>query len=404
MRKTRLAPSKGRRVFLVCGVCFIVAGGILAWRLEPAPPPSVPPAYLAFSGRLVSRLERVGVADRRVTFHLADDPPAVVWGTQWRTVKTDAGGRFLVHDAGSLRGSVVHVFVATKDSDPWTFRPVKNLMLPAQQPVELTLIDGVTVVGRVTQRGDPVKGAPLSVSFTGPPWERLHEMRQTTTDERGAFAFHHLFEDAPLRVSSRVGGLGDHAVVESRLFHTGADGTTLDVGDLEVQAGCTLAGRVLFADRIWPHPKVVVGVSALDRGGSLSTTCDAGGRFEIAGVPHGMVTVTASVEVRPARQIPGTVMPAGQPAPVVAYQLAASNRCRNPRVTTQLEGEIIRDISDLTLLLEPVDPQDLVKPWPIDASLIARFEKARNGPIAGVPPARAPFQNLDPGPQAGVVR
>jgi hypothetical protein len=382
MDKTRLAPYKGRRLFVVCGGGFVVAGTLLAWLNEPDRPPRHSAPSLAFAGRLVSRLDSVSVAGQRVIFVQAN-ASIVAPGRGWGSTRTDAQGRFHIDGGDSFRGAV-HVFVYRNEADLWSFRPVKDLMLPARQPVELELIDGVTAVGRVVRQGAPVEGARMGVTLAGPPSERFSRFSEVKSDERGAFTFHHLLEHSLFKIWSRAGALADHGVVEAQLFQTGADGMTLDLGDLEVGAGCSLAGRVVFATGVSPRPQVVVEVFAHDREGDVRAVCDEGGRFELKGVPRGSIILQLDVQL--ARHSPGVGASPSQPGAPVAYQLAASNLCRDPRSTFQLEGRIERDITGLTILVEPVDPRAHVpKSGPIDASLLARFEEARRGPITGAP-------------------
>ena len=73
------------------------------------------------------------------------------------------------------------------------------------------------------------------------------------------------------------------------------------------------------------------------------------------------------------------------------YQVSAKNKCRNPHLLDVLEGQLDRDITDLTILLEPgqdagvgrihVDRVDRVDP-----AVLADFNDAKAGPITGVPP------------------
>jgi hypothetical protein len=375
-------------MFLAGGGCFIVAGSALAiWLSEPEHPPHHPLPRVAIAGRVVSRLETVGVAGRQVMF-VRRDATVSVRNNHWGLGKTDGDGRFRIH--GDYFLGPVHVFIARHDLDPWTFRPVKNVILPTEQPVELTIIEGVTIVGRVVRRGVPVQGAPMGLSLIGPPSEQFSGFNFTETDERGKFVFRHVFEDTELRVFSHVGLLPDHGVVEPRTFRTGRDETTTDLGDLEVHVGSTLAGELIFADGNSGRPRVILSAFSPGSEGYLVASPDATGHFEFKGLPRGPVTLSAYVP--PTGQTQALAMIRAPGASGGAYQLSPKNVCRNPTLTTQLEGRIDRDIRNLTVLLEPAVTSE---PSPTAAriapSVLARFERVRAGPITGVPPPDSRF-------------
>ena len=76
------------------------------------------------------------------------------------------------------------------------------------------------------------------------------------------------------------------------------------------------------------------------------------------------------------------------------YGYSAQNRCRNPEHPSFLEGQLDRDIADLTILLDPNAQTDELRP-PLppfghfsdrDPAAIADFNDAKAGPITGVPP------------------
>ena len=70
------------------------------------------------------------------------------------------------------------------------------------------------------------------------------------------------------------------------------------------------------------------------------------------------------------------------------YRLSDKNRCLNPYGSYRLMGRLDRDITDLTILLEPgVQPErQFASPRQLDQTALADFEDAKAGPIMGVPP------------------
>ena len=71
------------------------------------------------------------------------------------------------------------------------------------------------------------------------------------------------------------------------------------------------------------------------------------------------------------------------------YRLSPRNKCLDPTFPNRLQGMVDRDITDLTILLEPgKTPIESLKATP---ALLADFNKARAGPIMGVPPGDFPM-------------
>ncbi len=62
------------------------------------------------------------------------------------------------------------------------------------------------------------------------------------------------------------------------------------------------------------------------------------------------------------------------------------NRCVNPAQPELIEGQVDRDITNLTILVEPGPPPKLRDRNLLDPAMVADFDEARAGPITGVPP------------------
>jgi hypothetical protein len=75
--------------------------------------------------------------------------------------------------------------------------------------------------------------------------------------------------------------------------------------------------------------------------------------------------------------------------PLAAYQLSAKNRAIDARTGSELLGTLDRDITDLTILIEPAErPHPGTKAAPTDffRLLPLRHDEATTRPVAGVPP------------------
>ncbi len=112
-------------------------------------------------------------------------------------------------------------------------------------------------------------------------------------------------------------------------------------------------------------------------GSDLTCDLDSNGRFEINGVPDGIVYVyvTQKIGIGIASDLPG-------------YRLSAHNKCLDPTFPDRLEGTIDEDITNLTIQLDRGEAPDAASmiPYGIDPARVADFEEAKNGPITGVAP------------------
>jgi hypothetical protein len=103
---------------------------------------------------------------------------------------------------------------------------------------------------------------------------------------------------------------------------------------------------------------------------------DAGGRFAFQGLPGGDVSVKLSIP---------------DAAPQAGYRLSAKNKCLDPITLNHLEGSLERDVTDLTILLEPGAPIEPSPPYDhIDLTTLADYYDAARGPITGVSPGDYP--------------
>jgi hypothetical protein len=385
-------PPKNRRLFLYAGTAFIVAGGAAAIVLNQQkprrgrPPRSLAPVIL--TGRVVSRVQEARLGELFVVLRpIRSAPPNRGAGI------TDRSGSFQLR--GEYQG-LADVFVRIRPSDPWTCRPVCNTTVPASKPIQLELIEGTSIRGRLVREGKPVTNAPvdllpadqgsLLIDIMGADQATRLETtpdgkggfssrrdsplpaRQSRTDHQGLFVFHNLPEDAEFLAHSQFGKLPDDGVVAPRRVRTGADKTELDLGDVEVRPGRRLAGRVVFSDGKPPHGNLGAEVSQPYPASRIWSRLDQKGRFEFRGLYDGPVRVSIDFSNGSGRVRPG-------------FRLSAKNKCLDPGEPFELAGQLDRDITDLTILF---DEGGLPEPNR-DPAVRAAFEKLSSGPITGIP-------------------
>ena len=243
---------------------------------------------------------------------------------------------------------------------------------------------GTVVTGRVVRGSKPVEGVrmivqhPATVVVRGRDSTpvRPFENRETETDAAGHFRIPFVTSELECSILSAPGSLAKHQTVLPRSFHSGRDGTTVDLGEFDVRPGRRLAGRVILADGKAPPFKaklMVLPHFACD----LSCELDSNGRFEINGVPDGIVYVylTQKIGIGIASDLPG-------------YRLSTDNTCLDPTFPDRLQGMVNQDITNLTIQLDPGEAPEAASmiPYGIDPARVANFEEAKVGPITGVAP------------------
>ena len=188
--------------------------------------------------------------------------------------------------------------------------------------------------------------------------------------EAGSFRFLHVPPDKDLSAYVYLGTLTDGGAVVPRRIRTNEHGSTLDLGEIHVEKGLTLAGRLAGSDGKAVPSGIVVFArcpNADDTG--LTLTLGESGRFEFKGLPPGPVLVSL-------------LLPNDDNAK--PYWISAKNSCRDPFGHHALEGQLDHDIADLTILLEP--GREPHGNFDHDPTRIADFNDAKAGPITGVPP------------------
>jgi hypothetical protein len=237
----------------------------------------------------------------------------------------------------------------------------------------LALGTGAVVTGRLVRDGKPVANAPVGIGQVDGIFGHYLGHLEARTGADGRFRFEHAYADDELSAYVKTGSLPDGGSVVPRRFKTGGDGTSVNLGDLEVRAGRTLAGRVVFSDGRAIPPGTRVLTAAEGAGGLIWAKVDDRGRFEAQGLPEGEVEASVRFPDFKTMNLPG-------------YRLSPKNKCLDPLNRFRIMGQLRGDIADLVILYEPgEDPPHSLDPGPL-----ADFKEAKAGPIAGAPPGEFP--------------
>ncbi len=388
MKGQPLHRSKLRRVFVVCGVLFVIAAslGLIAYQELDLPlPQRRSPVILA--GRLFTRARGIDTEGVLVLFRRPDEPLQPGRRTFVATAVTDRSGSFSFE--ANFRGPA-HLFLDRERLRDWTYRPIYDVTLPASEELQIELIEGSIATGRIVRNGAPAAGIGICLKFVEPAAHDYFFLFQEATDDRGRFRFEHLPEGAEFWIAAlRTGafepqlsdGLPDDQTFLPRRFRTGRNRTSLDLGDFELRPGARLGGRVVLSDGKAIPENWVVAAGHPGAGSRVYSHLDKQGHFQIKGLPQGIIA--AHVE-----QV-WTANPPGYPVPVPGYRLSARNTCLDPGDGFELVGRLDHDINDLTILVEPATNgaaggTGRLSSSP-DQAALARFRSAKAGPITGAP-------------------
>jgi RNA polymerase sigma factor (sigma-70 family) len=241
----------------------------------------------------------------------------------------------------------------------------------------LVLGSGVEVVGRVVRDGKPVAGVSMGLGFVyGNDQANLVGNPEMTTDERGSFRFLNVAPETGFWIYAKLGSVNDEGALIPQRIQTKHDGTTVDLGELQIRHGRNLAGRLICSDGKPVPAGTTVWLWCDHSAGVLDRKVDDAGSFQMRGIADGLVTLEVTFPEAKAAE--------------TRYRVSPENACRNPQVENQLEGRVERDISDLTILLDPdfSPKRELHLIRDVDPAMLADFNDAKAGPINGVPPRR----------------
>jgi hypothetical protein len=249
-------------------------------------------------------------------------------------------------------------------------------LTPSTADTAVTLGRGVSVAGRIVLKGKPVPGVGVGLvqvdrTVGGRPETRTHYIghMEIATDDTGRFLFSNVSPNDELYVYGLMNSLKPYGSVPVHRLKTGDDGTLIDVGELVVEEGHRLSGRVVLGDGkpVPPHTRILVArEQAWD---SQMDELDDKGRFEVQGLPTECYLVGSIIK---------------------GYVLSPKNECASPLNPGQLEGRIDLDVSDLTVLYEPGDRRPFKPPNyndPVFRETIQAFRARREQLIKGVSPS-----------------
>jgi hypothetical protein len=146
---------------------------------------------------------------------------------------------------------------------------------------DLRVTEGATVQGRVLAQGKPAAKVDLVLVTAAQDADERYAPITISTDKDGRFSVNHVPAGREWSIDANSdSGLGS---VTARNLTTPADGQSMDLGDVEVQKGSSLTGRVVLSDdKILPRG---VRVTIKNNAGDIrNAVLDRERRFEFKGL------------------------------------------------------------------------------------------------------------------------
>ncbi len=203
---------------------------------------------------------------------------------------------------------------------------------------QLRLDVGATLAGRVMRGGEPVRGRPVGLAHANRAAGRFLGTDTIGTDDDGRFVFPNLNPDDDYYLYGVMDGFKDLGATPIKSAKTGGDGTRVDVGTLEVEAGLKLSGRVVVDDGGSLPPGTRIRTAGYQAWDSQAAVIDAEGRFALAGLRPG----TIELVLRPK-----------------GFHLSEKNLGYNLLNPGLVAGHLAADTDGVTILLEPGPAPDL---------------------------------------------
>lgn len=290
-------------------------------------------------------------ASRSVRGKVVDPNGQPVWGAEiegfgmkrgnerwWGGVD---GDRYTVTNA---KGEFV---LTTKDPDVQVdvrvrgrgFAPQNMALLSTGEDVhEVHLTPGVMIIGRLVSEGSPVAGAVMGLSQERQGVENdLGGPVHSITDETGRFTFADVAPAQTYNIFGAMNSLRELNLLVPKFGVTTNDpGDKVDVGDLEVTSGFTLAGQIRMSDGKKVPGGTRVSISRDSMSDSQQVPVDHEGRFKLVGVPGEAVWFYVQMK---------------------GYRPSGENVCFDALNGGNLIGLIDDHINDLCVLMEPGDRQ-----------------------------------------------
>jgi hypothetical protein len=158
----------------------------------------------------------------------------------------------------------------------------------------LTVTEGVTLKGRIVSKGLGLGGILAGVCGVDRSVQHFLGHFDVGTAEDGTFAFLNLPAEGEFYLYGLMRSMGDRGAIPLQKVRLGKDGTTTDVGVIEVLPAFRVSGRIESSDgsKLPSNTRVMIGRDlAWD---VIQADPDDEGRFDLGGVPGETVSLSVN--------------------------------------------------------------------------------------------------------------
>jgi hypothetical protein len=154
---------------------------------------------------------------------------------------------------------------------------------------------GVTITGRVVKKGRPITDVGVGIVQVNCNVIGYLGHFEFGTDRDGRFAFANIPAMQNWYLYGLMDGLKDSGSIPVRTLETKENGSTLDLGDIEVQPGYRLTGQLILADGKLIPPETRVLALRQQAWDSQTATVGPDGRFAFTGLPPEQLSLSTNI-------------------------------------------------------------------------------------------------------------
>jgi uncharacterized GH25 family protein len=214
----------------------------------------------------------------------------------------------------------------------------------------IRLQEGATVTGQIERDGKPLKDVMVGLVTKDREAGKYFHCDEIATDVSGRFMLFNVPPEREFVWFATMSSMAGQGAVKLKTFTTGKTGTQVDLGKLQVEPAYRISGRVVLTDDKPVPAGTRITLGREDAWDTQESKLAADGHFEIANVPA--ESVGLSVRVR-------------------GYTFSTRNPSRD--YSGRITGRVDKDISDLTLLMDPGDRR--VEPLGLTDSVVETRDK-----------------------------
>lgn len=203
---------------------------------------------------------------------------------------TDGHGNFLLNSTKPFQAAGVDVEARG------LAKAVFQSLASGDDVHQLKLTEGASIKGRLLKNGQPVAKATIGVSGANRASDSYVGESSVSTDTDGRFLLVNLPPQTGYDLYGTMQSLQGKGSLPSRTVYTEGDGSTVDLGDLNLQPGYMLKGQVRLTDGKPVPPKTRVLLGRQNAWDSCQATVDKEGRFQFDGIPADAYLIATRVK------------------------------------------------------------------------------------------------------------